>query len=478
MAGWLQSSERDAVSCAETHIDAITTSSDQERSGMTDLLPTQAPVSQPGGDDSADLVRRHKESLFPSVGLNYSEPIELRTGERQYVYDGTGRQYLDFFGGIATVSSGHAIPEITEPIKAQLDRVIHTSTLFLIRSQIELAERIRAMTPPKLNKVFFTNSGTEANEAAFLVTTLNRNSNELIALRHSYHGRSFATINASGHQPWRSTTLSPLHVHYVGNPYCYRCPWEKTYPSCDLLCARDVEAVIRTTTSGNPAAFVAEPIQGVGGFITPPPEYFVRVKEILDRYGIPFISDEVQSGWGRIGVADFGFQAYNIEPDVIVFAKGLANGIPIGGIAATDELASSIRSLSLSTFGGNPIATTAALANLNYIATNNLRDNARTVGAYLKERLLELAERHPVIGDVRGMGLMVAIELVHDRRTKEPAPDVALRLMDATKERGLIIGKGGLHANVIRICPPLIVTRDDVDTAAGILDNALTAIEA
>ena len=285
------------------------------------------------------LRRRHQESLFPSVGLFYDEPIELRRGERQYVYDGAGKQYLDFFGGIATVSSGHAIPEINEPIKEQLDRIIHSSTLFLIRSQIELAERIRAMTPPRLNKVFFTNSGTEANEAAFLITTLNRQSNELIALRHSYHGRSFATINASGQTPWRSSTLSPLHVHYVGNPYCYRCPWEKTYPSCDLLCARDVEAVIRTTTSGQPAAFIAEPIQGVGGFITPPPEYFVRVKEILDRYGIPFISDEVQTAWGRIGVADFGFQAYGVEPDVVVFAKGLANGIPIGGVIATDELA-------------------------------------------------------------------------------------------------------------------------------------------
>ncbi|HEY7033395.1 MAG TPA: aspartate aminotransferase family protein [Thermomicrobiales bacterium] len=442
---------------------------------MTDLLDRTGAVAAERPDDTADLVRRHKESLFPSVGLNYSEPIEIRRGERQYVYDGAGRQYLDFFGGIATVSSGHAIPEITEPIKAQLDRVIHTSTLFLIRSQIELAERIRAMTPPKLNKVFFTNSGTEANEAAFLVTTLNRNSNELIALRHSYHGRSFATINASGHQPWRSTTLSPLHVHYVGNPYCYRCPWEKTYPSCDLLCARDVEAVIQTTTSGNPAAFVAEPIQGVGGFITPPPEYFERVKEILDRYGIPFISDEVQSGWGRLGVSDFGFQAYGVEPDVVVFAKGLANGIPIGGIVATDELAASIRSLSLSTFGGNPIATTAALANLNYIATNNLRENARVVGTHLKERLLDLFERHPIIGDVRGLGLMVAVELVRDRTTKEPAPDFALRVMDATKERGLIVGKGGLHANTLRICPPLIVTKSDVDNAVEILDQAFAS---
>ena len=227
---------------------------------MADPHPTSGlPTALLAEDDPevADLVRRHKESLFPSVGLNYAEPIELRRGEGQYVYDGEGRQYLDFFGGIATVSTGHANPEVNAAVKAQLDRITHTSTLFLIRSQIELAERLRAMTPPKLNKVFFTNSGTEANEAAFLITTLNRDSNELVALRHSYHGRSFATINASGQAPWRSSTLSPLHVHYVGNPYCYRCPWEKTYPSCGLICARDVEAVIRTTTSGRPAAFVA-----------------------------------------------------------------------------------------------------------------------------------------------------------------------------------------------------------------------------
>jgi 4-aminobutyrate aminotransferase-like enzyme len=438
--------------------------------------PTQTAESTESSDGAADLVRRHKESLFPSVGLNYSEPIELRRGERQFVYDGENREYLDFFGGIATISSGHAIPEITTPIKEQLDRITHTSTLFLIRSQIELAERIKSMTPEKLSKVFFTNSGTEANEAAFLITTLNRDSNELIALRHSYHGRSFATINASGQTPWRSSTLSPLHVHYVGNPYCYRCPWEKTYPSCNLICARDVEAVIRTTTSGNPAAFVAEPIQGVAGFITPPPEYFQEVKSILDRYGIPFIADEVQTGWGRIGAADFGFQAYGVEPDVVVFAKGLANGIPIGGIIATDDLAASIRSLSLSTFGGNPIATTAALANLNYIVTNNLRENARTVGCYLKEQLWELAERHQIIGDVRGMGLLVAVELVRDRATKEPAPDLALRVMDETKRRGLIIGKGGLQANTLRICPPLIITKDDIEFAVGVLDEAFGAV--
>ena len=443
---------------------------------MTDLVPETllAPLDAP--DDQEELLRRHQESLFPSVGLYYSDPIELRRGERQYVYDGAGRQYLDFFGGIVTVSSGHAIPEINEPIKEQLDRISHSSTLFLIRAQIELAERIKAMTPAKLSKVFFTNSGTEANEAAFLITTLNRSSNELIALRHSYHGRSFATINASGQRSWRSSTLSPLHVHYVGNPYCYRCPWEKTYPSCDLLCARDVESVIKTVTSGQPAAFIAEPIQGIGGFVTPPPEYFIQVTEILQRYGIPFIADEVQAGWGRTGVADFGFQAYGVEPDVVVFAKGLANGVPIGGLIATDELASSIKSLSLSTFGGNPISTTAALANLNYIATNRLRENALAVGTYMNTRLRELQARHAAIGDVRGIGLMQAVELVVDRETKEPATELMLRLMDETRRRGLIMGKAGLYGNVIRISPPLIISNSDVDDAIRILDESLAAV--
>ncbi len=424
--------------------------------------------------NQSDLLRRHQESLFPSVGLFYDEPIELRRGEGQFVWDEAGNQYLDFFGGIATISSGHAIPEIIGPVKEQLDRISHSSTLFLIRSQIELAERIREMTPDHLDKVLFVNSGTEANEAAFLITTLARNSNELIALRHSYHGRSFATINASGQTPWRSSTLSPLHVHYAQSPYCYRCPWGLSYPSCGVRCANDVEEIITTTTSGNPAAFIAEPIQGVGGFITPPPEYFVRVQEILTRHGIPFIADEVQTGWGRIGVTDFGFQAYGINPDVVVFAKGLANGIPIGGLIATDELASSIRSLSLSTFGGNPVSTTAALANLNYIATHNLRENALAMGIYLKERLFELQDKHPTIGDVRGLGLMVGVELVHDRHTKEPAPDLLRRVQEEAKKRGLIIGRGGLHANTIRLCPPLIVTRSDIDAAVETLDGAFT----
>lgn len=431
-------------------------------------------------DSAAGWTARHKAALFPSTTLYYDEPLELRRGERQFVYDGDGNRYLDLFGGIVTVISGHAIAEITEPVKAQLDRITHTSTLFLIPSQIELAEKIKGLTresAPALNRVFFTNSGTEANEAAFLLATLSRGNNELIALRHSYHGRSFATSSASGQAPWRPSANSPVHVHYTMNAYCYRCPLGKTYPSCEIACARDLEPVIQTATSGHPAALIAEPIQGLGGFITPPPEYFTVLKEILDRYGVLFIADEVQTGWGRLGGAAFGFEYYGVEPDIFVFAKGLGNGLPIGGVVATDELASGIKSLSISTFGGNPICTTAGLANLNYIERHHLRENASQVGAYFFDRLYELQEQHPLIGEVRGKGLLIGIELVTDRTTKQPATQEVARIMDLTRRKGLIVGKGGLFGNVIRLSPPLIITKDDVDFAIGVFDEVFSAVE-
>jgi 4-aminobutyrate aminotransferase-like enzyme len=436
----------------------------------------QAPGPRP-----ASWRERHQAALFPSTALYYEEPLELRRGERQFVFDADGRRYLDLFGGIVTVISGHAIGELTEPIKEQLDRIMHSSTLFLIPSQIELAERIVDMTresAPGIERVFFTNSGTEANEAAFLLATLARGNSEILALRHSYHGRSFATASASGQAPWRPTANSPVHVHYTMNAYCYRCPLGKTYPSCEIACARDLEPVIQTATGGHPAALIAEPIQGLGGFITPPPEYFQVLKEILDRYGVLFIADEVQTGWGRLGEAAFGFEYYGVEPDLFVFAKGLGNGLPIGGVAATDELARGIRSLSISTFGGNPVCTTGALANLRYIERHDLQANARRVGDYFFARLGELQERHPLIGEVRGKGLLIGIELVTDRASKQPATRELARIMDLTRERGLIVGKGGLFGNVIRLSPPLIITTDDVDFAIGVFDEVFGAVEA
>ncbi len=428
----------------------------------------------------AGLRERHGASLFPSTALYYEEPIELRRGEGQFVFDGEDNRYLDLFGGIVTVISGHAISEITEPIKAQLDRISHTSTLFLIPSQIELAERIVGMTresAPEIGRVFFTNSGTEANEAAFLLATLARGNNEFLALRHSYHGRSFATVSASGQAAWRPTAYSPIHVHYTLNGYCYRCPFGQTYPDCGLACARDLEQVIQTETSGHPAALIAEPIQGLGGFITPPPEYFTVLKEILDRYGILFIADEVQTGWGRLGEAAFGFEYYGVQPDMFTFAKGLGNGLPIGGVAATEGLAGGIKSLSISTFGGNPVCATGALANLDYIERHDLQANAKAIGDYFFDRLRELGEKHPIIGEVRGKGLLIGIELVTDRETKQPAAQELARIMDLTRRKGVIIGKGGLYGNVIRLSPPLIITKDDVDFAIGVFDEVFGEVE-
>ncbi len=450
-----------------------------------DLATREAPEGFAEGKQlpvipQSSWAERHRAALFPSTALYYEEPIELRRGEGQFVFDGDGRRYLDLFGGIVTVISGHAIAEITGPVKEQLDRIAHTSTLFLIPSQIELAERIVGMvreSAPGIERIFFTNSGTEANEAAFLLATLARGNNEFLALRHSYHGRSFATASASGQAPWRPTANSPVHVHYTMNAYCYRCPLGKTYPSCEIACARDLEPVIQTATSGHPAALIAEPIQGLGGFITPPPEYFTVLKEILDRYGVLFIADEVQTGWGRLGEAAFGFEYYGVQPDMFVFAKGLGNGLPIGGVAATDALAGGIRSLSISTFGGNPVCTTGALANLDYIARHDLQGNAKRMGDYFFERLWELQERHPIIGEVRGKGLLIGIELVTDRESRQPATQELPRIMDLTRRKGLIIGKGGLFGNVIRLSPPLIITKDDVDFAIGVFDEVFAEVE-
>jgi 4-aminobutyrate aminotransferase-like enzyme len=264
-----------------------------------------------------------------------------------------------------------------------------------------------------------------------------------------------------------------VHAH---NAYCYRCPFEKTYPDCNLICARDIEEMIRTATSGQLAAFIAEPIQGVGGFVTPPKEYFPIVAEIIRRYGGVFISDEVQTGFGRTGGKWFGIEHWGVEPDIITTAKGMANGTPIGATIATPEIADSLKGLTISTFGGNPVTARAAKATIDFLESEKLLENAQVVGEYLKDRLKELQEKFPLIGDVRGMGLMQGVELVRNRKTKEPAVEETKRLMDQAKDNGLIIGKGGLYGNVIRISPALTCTRTDVDIALRLLERSFSQL--
>ena len=424
-----------------------------------------------------DELRTRHEAVLPQwMPLYYERPIELVRGEGYKVWDSEGNEYLDFFGGIVTTISGHAVPEIVEAVRGQAGKILHSSTLYLIENQITLAEKLIELAPISGDrKVFFTVSGTEANEAALLFATRYRGSSEVIALRSSYHGRSFATMGITGQSTWSPTSRTALDVRYLASPYRYRCPFCRNDPRCNLLCADDLRGLIEAETTGHVAAFIAEPIQGVGGFIEAPPGYFKRIKEILDETGILLISDEVQTAFGRTGDHFWGIEAHGVEPDLVVMAKGLGNGLSIGAVMGRAEIIDSISpNLHLSTFGGNHVSTAGALANLNYILDNDLQKNAAEVGGYLKERLLEMAQKHPFIGEVRGRGLMLGIELVG--LNEEPDPEAAVRLLEACRERGLLVGKGGIKANSIRISPPMVVTREAAEEAAAILEEALAEV--
>jgi len=420
-----------------------------------------------------EVLEKQKKFLFPSIITYYSEPLVLERGKGLYLYDVEGREYLDFFGGILTVIAGHCNDKITDALVEQARTLQHVSTLYPTLPQVELAEKLASITPGGLQKSFFTNSGTEANETAILIARAYTGRHEVVALRHSYSGRSALAMSLTANSAWRLSDPGLPGIVHAHNAYCYRCPFEKTYPDCNLICAKDIEELIRTATSGRLAAFIAEPIQGVGGFITPPKEYFPIVAEIIRKYGGVFISDEVQTGFGRTGGKWFGIEHWGIQPDVITVAKGMANGSPIGATIATAEVAGSLKGLTISTFGGNPVSARSAKATIDYIESERLLENARVVGAYLHERLKELQDKYLLIGDVRGMGLMQGVELVKDRKTKQPAVEEIGQLMDRAKDNGLIVGKGGLYGNVIRISPPLTCSHRDVDDAMSALDRSL-----
>jgi 4-aminobutyrate aminotransferase len=395
-----------------------------------------------------EIILANKEYLFPAVFHFFQEPLVVARAKDQYVWDADGRQYLDFLGGIVTVSVGHCNQQVNAKVKRQMDTLQHVSTVFANEPQAALAKKVASLTPGgQLTKSFFTNSGTEANETAILTARCYTGNTEIVALRHSYHGRSAAAMTLSGLSAWRlgPTQAGVVHAH---NAYCYRCPFGLTYPSCEVRCAQDMEEIIRTSTSGRIAGFIGEPIQGVGGYITPPKEYFQIVEKIVRNHGGIFISDEVQTGWGRTGGKWFGIEQWGVTPDIMTCAKGLGNGSPIGLTVAKPEVADSVKGLTISTFGGNPVAATAAKAVIDYIEEMNLPANCEETGAYLRNRLLELQERHAIIGDVRGMGLLQAIELVEDRQTKVPAAAATARAMEAAREQGLLLGKGGMYGNV------------------------------
>ena len=423
--------------------------------------------------NASQINEKFRQYLY-GLSTYYKEPLPFVRGEGKWLFDAEGKRYLDFFGGILTVSLGHCEPRVVAAIERQARTLQHVSTLFPTIPLVEAAEAIANLFPgERPAKVFFTNSGTEAIETAILTARVHTQRTEIVALRHGYHGRSMLSMSLTGHWPWRLGGVHDGSIRHARAPYCYRCPLKLSYPECGVACAQDVEDVIKTTTSGRPAAFLGEPIMGVGGFITPPKEYFGIVADIVKRYEGLFIADEVQTGWGRTGGKWFGIEQYGVKPDIIVAAKSLGNGHPVGATVARAAVADSFQGSTIATFGGNPVTAAVVKTVVDIIAGDKLLDNASTVGGRLRSRLEGLQAKHQIVGEVRGMGLMQGVELVKDRQTKEPAPEAAAAVLEASKDRGLIIGKGGLYGNVLRIGPALTVTGEDADSAADVLDQAL-----
>ena len=425
----------------------------------------------------SELLIRHRKVMPSWLSLYYDEPLELVSGEGRHVRDADGTSYLDFFGGILTTSTGFNVPEVIDAIREQAGRMLHTSTLYLIRPMIELAERIAELSTIPDAKVFFVSSGTEAVETALMLSCSARSSNQVLALRNSYHGRSFTAMSVTGNRSWSSSSLSPLNVSYVQSGNRLRSPFGNLSDKEFIgACVRDLRDVIETTTSGDVACMIAEPIQGVGGFIVPPDGFFGAMKKVLDEYGILFVSDEVQTGWGRTGEHFWGFQAHDVHPDLLIFAKGLGNGLAIGGVVGRSELVDSVRASSISTFGGNPLASAGALANLDYILSHDLQGNALKVGCNLLGQLQARAGAFGVVGEIRGKGLMIGVELV-EPGTLTPNPKAAQLVLEACRRGGVLIGKGGLYNNVLRIAPPMSVTMEEANHAIGVLTEALSEVD-
>lgn len=422
------------------------------------------------------LRKRHSQVLPSWLALYYDEPIEIVRGEGRHVWDGDDVRYLDFFGGILTTMTAHALPEVVDAVREQAGRVMHTSTLYLIESQIELAEEIAKLCPWPDTRVFFTTSGTEANEAALLLACTARRSHQVLALRNSYHGRSFATMAVTGNRGWSASALSPVNVSYVHGGYRFRSPFAGLDDAGFIAaCVDDLENILATTTAGDVACLIAEPIQGVGGFTHPPDGLLGAFREVLDAHGILLIVDEVQTGWGRTGDHFWGYQAHDVTPDMITFAKGIGNGLALGGVAGPAEIMNNMPANSISTFGGNPLVSAGGLANLRYVLDHDLQGNARRMGAKLHNRIHDVLAANPIVGDIRGKGLMLALDLVHPGTTR-PDPEAATRALEATKQRNLLIGKGGLYGNVLRVSPLLTVTEEEIEEGVNALIDAVEEV--
>jgi alanine-glyoxylate transaminase/(R)-3-amino-2-methylpropionate-pyruvate transaminase len=433
------------------------------------------------GPSKEEVLALRRQYLTPGLITYYQQPLLLVEGNMQYLWDETGKQYLDGFAGIVTVSVGHCHPNVVRKVREQVGKLQHTTTIYLHPTIGLFGKKLAEHMPAGsgLSVSYFTNSGSEANEIAILSSREFTGNLDVISLRNAYHGGTQAAMGLTAHGTWKFKTNPTFATKHATPAYCYRCPYGLEYPSCDVKCARDVEDLIRFETPGEVACFIGETIQGVGGVVTPPPEYFGIVYDIVRKYGGLCIADEVQTGFGRTGSKFWGFENWNVKPDLVTMAKGIGNGAPLGACVTRPEIAEVMKNrLHFNTFGGNPISMTQGLATLEVIDSENIQQNALKVGTHLKNRLLELQDRHALIGEVRGMGLMLGVELVRDREIREPANIEAAAVLEMCKERGLLIGKGGLFGNTLRIKPPMCITREDANFLADCLDEVLGIVKA
>lgn len=417
------------------------------------------------------IIEKKKKYIMPCLGHFYTDPPQFVKGDMQYLYDVDGKKYLDCYAGVSVINCGHCNSEITSKMCEQIKTLQHVCNIYLTENFVNLAERLAEVTPGELQKTFFCSTGTEANEGSLLLASIYTKSSEFIALQSGLHGRTKLTMSLTGIGMWRTDPNPVGGIHFASNPYCYRCPLGKKYPECDLECANRVEEVIKTATSGKPAALIAEPIQGNAGIVVPPKGYFKRVKEILEKYGALLIADEVQTGFARSGKM-FAIENFDVVPDIMSVAKALGNGQPISAFISTAKIADNYTRPGASTLGGNPVSSVAGLAVLDYIENHKLMENARERGEQLKSGLIELSKKHPIIGDVRGLGLMIGAEFVNP--DKSPAFEELDRVLEEMKNRGFIIGKNGVGRNVMAFQPPLVITEDNVNDVLNVLDLALS----
>jgi len=423
-----------------------------------------------------DTIEKYKKYVNTAF-VKSVEPIVVERASGSKVIGADGTEYTDLYAGIAVANAGHVNPEVAAAAKAQIDKVVHSCAYVYHSIPVaDLAEKLAEVTPGRLQKTFFGNSGAEANEGAMRMAKQFTKKTEFIALQGSFHGRSLATLSITGNKD-RKKGGGPYipGVAFHPAPYCYRCAYAKTYPSCDMYCAKQLERTIQFDTSGSVAAFVAETMMGEGGIIIPPKEYYKEIKKTLDKYEILLFLDEVQCGYGRSGKL-FAVEHYDVEPDIMTFAKGIADGFPLSAFIARPEIADSFRPGDhLSTFGGNPVSCAAGLANLNFMLREKIPEKAFVKGEKLIGELKELQKSAPLIGDVRGSGLMVGIELVRDK-DKTPANEEAGKLRAAMRQKGFLIGVGGTYGNVLRLQPPLVISSEELSAGVAALAECIKAL--